>query len=78
MIRAIRYTGFALIVMGVVVLISWAFEPLRNLWPVLLSLPLPVRLGAGIAVLGLAILFGSLIAERFGERKTDSALRDDD
>ena len=78
MIQAIRYTGFALIFAGALVLLSWAFEPLRRLWPVLLALPLPVRLGLAIAGIGLAILFGSLLAERFNDRKADSALRDDD
>ena len=78
MIRAIRYTGFCLVIVGVLLLVSWAFEPLRNVWPIVLSLPLPVRIGAAIAVLGLTILFGSLLAERFNDRESDTALRDDD
>ena len=78
MIQAVRYTGIALMMLGIVILISWAFEPIRALWPVVLALPLPVRLGLIVAGLGLAILFGSLIAERLHDRNLDRSLRDDD
>lgn len=78
MIQAIRYSGIALVILGTIVLISWSFEPLRALWPVVLALPMPVRLGLLIACVGLAILFGSLIAERLHDRKADRSLRDDD
>ncbi len=77
MIRVIRIAGFLLISAGVVVLLTWVIEPLRALWPWLLQLPLPVKIGIVAAVLGLIVLFASLIAERWEDRERDRSLLDE-
>jgi hypothetical protein len=76
-IRVIRIAGFLLISAGVVVLLTWVIEPLRALWPWLLQLPLPVKIGIVAAVLGLIVLFASLIAERWEDRERDRSLLDE-
>ena len=77
MIRLLRTVGFGLIVLGIVLVLAWAFEPLRMLWPWVRALPLPIRVGVGAAVLGLAVLLGSLISERIGDREADKQLLDE-
>jgi hypothetical protein len=76
-IRVIRIAGFLLISAGVVVLLTWVIEPLRALWPWLLQLPLPVKIGIVAVVLGLIVLFASLIAERWEDRERDRSLLDE-
>ena len=77
MIRAVRIAGFALIILGVIVLLTWAIEPLRMIWPWLLALPLPIRLGIGIATVGFVVLMGSLVWERSEARRNEGNLLDD-
>ena len=77
MTRVLRITGFLLIGAGALVLLFWAIRPLRSIWPMIIALPLPVRIGIGAAALGLVVLMGSLIAERIGEREADRKLLDD-
>ena len=78
MIKLIRFVGFGLMVLGAIVLITWMFEPLRALWPWLLALPLPVKIGFGLAAIGLTVLFSSLLYERWQERGQDQDLLEDD
>ncbi|MEM9301985.1 MAG: hypothetical protein AAGE01_07730 [Pseudomonadota bacterium] len=78
MIRALRISGFLLMGVGVLVVLSWAIAPLRQLWPVLLALPFPVKIGLAIAVVGFCILMGSLIAERMEESRSEGDLLDDE
>jgi membrane protein implicated in regulation of membrane protease activity len=77
MIRLVRILGFLLIVAGAIVLVAWLIKPLRSVWPWLLMLPWPIKLGLGAAAVGLLLLFGSLIWERLEERGEDRNLRDD-
>lgn len=77
MIRLVRAVGFVLIGAGAVVIAVWSIEPLRFLWPWLLALPWPIRLGLVIAAVGLVLLMGSLIWERLEERDKDRSLLDD-
>ncbi len=77
MIRAVRITGFLMIVTGALVIAAWLFEPLRELWPLLRELPWPVQLGLGMAGIGLLVVMGTLIHERMGERELDKSLIDD-
>ena len=77
MTRLIRILGFLLITAGGICLLTWAIKPLRFIWPWLLALPWPIRLGFGAAAVGLLLLFGSLIWERIEERNQDRSLRDD-
>ena len=74
MIRLVRVVGFLLIGAGAVVLLSYLFEPLRQVWAALLTLPWPVKLGLGAAALGLILILGSMIWERIEERDSDRDL----
>ncbi len=76
MIRLVRMVGFLLIGAGALVLIAYVFEPLRALWPMLLALPWPIKLGLGASVLGLILILGSMIWERIEERENDKDLLD--
>ena len=78
MIRLVRITGFLLIVAGAIVVLTWLIEPLREIWPWLASLPLPIRIGFGLAAAGLLILMGSLLYERWEERDHDKSLLEED
>jgi len=77
MIRLVRIAGFLLTAAGAVILLTWVVEPLRAVWPWLLGLPWPLRLGLGAAALGLLLLVGSILWERFEERGQDRDLRQD-
>lgn len=78
MIRLVRITGFLLILAGTIISLTYFIEPLREVWPWLLELPLPIRIGLMLAGIGLLILMGSLIWERWEERELDESLREDD
>jgi len=78
MTRLVRITGFLLIIAGAIVFLTYFIEPLREVWPWLLELPLPIRIGLMLAGIGLLILMGSLIWERWEERELDKSLREDD
>jgi len=75
--RLLRTVGFGLIVLGIVMVLVWAIEPLRMIWPWIRALPLPFRIGVLAAALGLAVLLGSLISERIREREADKELLDE-
>ncbi|ANM31779.1 hypothetical protein ABI59_22785 [Acidobacteria bacterium Mor1] len=76
MIRLVRLVGFLLIGAGALVLVAYLFEPLRALWPMLLALPWPIKLGLGASALGLILILGSMIWERIEERESDKELLD--
>lgn len=73
----LRNVGFGLMIGGVLLVLFWAIEPLRVAWPWLLQLPILIRIGVVAGTLGLAILMGSLISERIGNRDADRELRDE-
>ena len=50
--QLVRTTGFVLIAAGVLVALTWFIEPLREVWPWLLELPLPIRVGLSMAGVG--------------------------
>ena len=77
MIRLVRILGFLLILAGAIVVLTWLIEPLREIWPWLQSLPLPIRIGFGMAAVGLLLLLGSLVWERIEEREHDKSLLDE-
>ena len=77
-VSLVRFVGFGLMVLGAVILLTYAFEPLRAFWPWLLALPLPVKLGFGVAAIGLVVLFSSLLWERWQDRAQDRSLLEDD
>ncbi|NDY95517.1 hypothetical protein [Wenzhouxiangella limi] len=61
MIRLLRIVGFLLIAAGLLLAASWFIEPLRQAWPLLLDLPLPIRFGLGIAGIGLLVVFATVV-----------------
>ena len=75
--RLLRTVGFALITFGIALIAIWFIDPLRVVWPWLLTLPLPLRIGAVLAAIGLTVLLISLISERVRERDADRDLRDE-
>lgn len=77
MTRLIRMVGFLLIAVGALVLASYLIEPLRELWPWLLQLPLPIRIGLGVAAAGFVLLFGTVLWERLEDHKEDHDLLKD-
>lgn len=77
MIVLLRNAGFGLMIIGVLLVVIWAVEPFRAVWPWLLAMPLIIRLGVVAATLGLAVLMGSLVTERIREREADKSLLDE-
>ena len=73
----LRNFGFGLIVLGILLLLVWAFEPLRLFWPWIRGLPVLIRIGVIAALIGLAVLLGSLISERIQSREADRKLREE-
>ena len=77
MIELFRIVGFLLILAGGLIIVTWLIEPLRALWPLLLSLPMPVLIGVIVGFAGLLLLLASLIWERMKDRTTDKQLREE-
>lgn len=77
MIRLFRVLGFLLIGVGALVALSWFIEPARKLWPWLLELPLPIRIGTIAALAGLLLLCGTVLWERFEDREKDRDLSEE-
>jgi pilus assembly protein TadC len=77
MIRLVRITGFLMVVAGALVILTWLIEPLREIWPLLRSLPWPIQLGLAMAGIGLVVVMATLIWERMEERESDKSLIDE-
>ena len=77
MIQFIRVLGFFFIAAGVVVLFTWVVKPLRAVWPWLLALPLPIRIGLIAAAAGFLLILASVIMERIADRDKDRDLLKD-
>lgn len=75
MIRFTRVLGYLFSAVGILALLFWMIKPLRAVWPYLLALPWPIRLGLATLLLGFLLVMASLIAERFEESGDDEALR---
>jgi hypothetical protein len=75
--RLFRNVGIGMILLGSVLVLAWAVEPIRLIWPWIRGLPLPLQIGVVAATLGVTVLLGSLISERIREREADQKLRDD-
>jgi len=71
MTRVLRIAGFLMILAGGLLAASWFIEPLRELWPMLLELPLPIRIGLAVAGLGLLIV-RRVVREHGGEIEIES------
>jgi hypothetical protein len=74
MIDVLRNTGWLMMAVGALLVGSWFIEPLRDLWPVLLSLPMPVKIGLVIAATGLLVVFATVVQERL--QADDRSLRE--
>ena len=72
-----RKLGVGLMILGAALVAVWAIRPIELVWPWIRGLPLPLRLGVVAAAVGIAVLLGSLIYERFKERDGDKDLRED-
>ena len=72
-----RRLGFALMIVGALLLLGWAIRPVEMIWPWIRGLPLPLRIGVGAAVVGLLVLLVSLVMERLKERDHDRSLREE-
>jgi len=64
MIRLLRIVGFLLIIAGTLLAGSWFIEPLRQLWPMLIELPLPIRIGLIVSGIGLLVVFATVVHDR--------------
>ncbi len=73
----IRRTGFAMMVLGFLITLSWFIDPVWELLKHYQLLPFPLQIGFAIAAVGLTVLMISLIAERWSDRDADAALRED-
>jgi uncharacterized membrane protein len=60
----LRVVGFVMIVAGLLLAASWFIEPLRQFWPLLLELPLPIRVGLMISGVGLLVVFSTVVYDR--------------
>jgi len=77
MTQLTRIIGLLMMISGGLVILTWLIEPLRQYWPVLLALPMPIKIGLGIAAVGVLLLVGSLLWERWQEREQDRSLLED-
>lgn len=80
MIKLLRIVGFLLIAAGLALAASWFIEPLRQVWPLLLDLPLPIRIGLVVAGIGLLVVFATVVHDRVtaDQRSLDENLGGDE
>lgn len=69
MTSVLRIVGFLMMAAGGLLVASWFIEPLRELWPVLLALPLPIRIGLAVAGIGLLVVFATVVHDRLDADK---------
>lgn len=74
----IRRTGFALILIGAIVFLSWFVEPVWDILHLFTRLPMPLQIGSVVAAVGLTVLIFSLLAERWSDREADATLREEE
>ena len=74
----IRRTGFALILIGALVFLSWFVEPVWQILQLFNQLPMPLQIGSAVAAVGLTVLMISLLAERWSDREADASLREEE
>ena len=80
MIRLLRIVGFLLIAAGLLLAASWFVEPLRQVWPLLLDLPLPIRIGLVVAGIGLLVVLATIVHDSLtaDQRSLDENLGGDE
>ncbi len=81
MIRLVRILGVILMAAGVIAILTWLIEPIRDLWPLLFDafrdLPIAIQIGLILAAVGFLLLLGSLIWERIEDCKSEKDLQDE-
>ena len=77
MTRHLRTIGSVLVGIGVLIILSWLIEPLRQLVEWFWVLPIQLQIGGVVAGIGLIIMFTSLLGERWASRAEDASLKDD-
>lgn len=65
-----------MMLLGAVVVILYIVPSFRWIWLWFKTLPGPIRVGLGVSVVGLGILFLNLLLERWTDRHADRALRE--
>ena len=82
MIRLVRIIGIVLMAVGVIVILTWLIEPLREVLPAILdgfrSLPITIQIGLTLAAIGFLLLFATVVWERVEDRKSEGNLLDED
>ena len=73
-----RRTGFALILLGMIIFLSWFIDPVWQILHLFGQLPVPLQVGMAVAAVGLTVLILSLLAERWTDREADAALREEE
>lgn len=76
MVRIIRILGVASILLGIVLIVSYSISPLRLAWTWFRHMAFPLQIGFSVAGIGLAILFATMLLERFTNRSYDKTLRE--
>jgi len=64
MTEVLRIVGFLLMAVGGVLIASWFIDPIRELWPLLLALAWPIRLGLAVAAIGLLVIVATIVHDR--------------
>ena len=81
MIRLLRIIGISLVAIGILVIVTWLIEPLRNIVPFVYdwfrTLPIAMQIGLSVAAIGFLLLFSSIVWERIEDRKQEENLLDD-
>jgi hypothetical protein len=79
--KNLRILGMILLVIGVLAVASWFIEPLRNAWPAVwlwfLAVPAAIRFWLILAVIGLIVVFVSLLIERAEDHRLEGDLTDE-
>ncbi len=82
MIRLVRIIGIVLMAVGVIVILTWLIEPLREVLPAIVdwfrTLPITIQIGLTLAAIGFLLLFATLVWERIEDRKSEGNLLDED
>lgn len=76
MVRGMRIVAVAMMLLGILLIISYIISPLRLLWWWFRHMPFPLQIGFGVAGVGLVILFTTMLFERVANRSYDKELKD--
>jgi len=69
MTKLLRIVGFLLVAFGLLLAGSWFIEPIRQLWPLLIDLPLPIQIGLVVALVGLIVVMATVVHDTLNADK---------